>query len=53
MTDAYGLEYSSALLDAVLDRQEENLQHARARADSSHPAVAAYGRASAAWQREQ
>ena len=41
------------MLDAVLRRQEQNLQGALMRAESPDPAVAAYGRASAAWQGEQ
>jgi Ser/Thr protein kinase RdoA (MazF antagonist) len=53
MADAYGLPDSSLILDAVTRRQEENLQAAVARTRSSEPAVADYGRASAAWQRQQ
>jgi len=53
MADAYGLVDTASLLDAVLRRQEENLQAAVLRSRSPAPAVAEYGRASAAWQREQ
>jgi hypothetical protein len=53
MADAYGLPDPSVLLDAVLRRQEENCVAALAGAESPDPAVAAYGRSSAAWQREQ
>lgn len=53
MADAFGLADNSRLLDAVLRRQEENLQAAVLRGRSPAPAVAEYGRASAAWQREQ
>ena len=53
MASAYGLRDSALLLDAVLRRQDENLEDALARSGSSEPGVAAYGRASAAWQREQ
>jgi hypothetical protein len=41
------------LLGAVLRRQQENLQAAVARSQSADRTVAEYGRASAAWQREQ
>lgn len=53
MASAYGLRDSSLLLDAVLRRQDENLEDALRRSRSSDARIAANGRASAAWQREQ
>jgi Ser/Thr protein kinase RdoA (MazF antagonist) len=53
MADAYGLPSSAGLVDAVIERQRENLADAVARTGSADPAVAEYARASAAWQREQ
>jgi hypothetical protein len=53
MADSYGLSDTRALVDAVLRRQEENRDAALARSRSADPAVATYGRASAAWQGEQ
>ena len=53
MGDAYGLSGGSTLLDALLRRQDENLEAALARSASSDRRVAEYAHASAAWQREQ
>lgn len=53
LADAYGLAETSLLLDAVLRRQEENLEDALVRSRSPDPAVSEYGRASARWQGEQ
>lgn len=53
MASAYGLRDNSRLLDAVLRRQDENLADALTRSRSRDAGVAAYGHASAAWQREQ
>jgi hypothetical protein len=53
MADAYGLPSAHGLVDSVIARQAENLAGAVTRTRSNDPAVAAYARASAAWQREQ
>jgi len=53
MADAYGLRPARGLVDAVIERQSENLAEAVARSGSDDAAVAEYARASAAWQREQ
>ena len=53
MAQSYGLRVTTTLFDAVLRRQEENRDAALVRAGSPDPVVAEYGRASAAWQREQ
>lgn len=53
MAESYGLGETSTLFDAVLDRQEENRADAVIRSGSPNAAVAAYGHASAQWQREQ
>ena len=53
MAENYGVSDTSALVDAVLRRQEENRDAALARSRSANPAVAEYGRVSDAWQGEQ
>jgi aminoglycoside phosphotransferase (APT) family kinase protein len=53
MADAYGLPSALGLVESVIARQAENLADAVTRTRSNDPAVAAYARASAAWQREQ
>jgi Ser/Thr protein kinase RdoA (MazF antagonist) len=53
MAESYGLDEISTLFDALLRRQKENRSAALSRARSPDAPTAEYGRASAAWQREQ
>jgi hypothetical protein len=53
MAEAYGLDEPSALFDAVLSRQDENLADTLVRTRSQKESVARYAQQAEAWQREQ
>jgi aminoglycoside phosphotransferase (APT) family kinase protein len=53
MAESYGLQDTSALFDAVLRRQDENLAETLARTRSTDESASRYAHYAAAWQREQ
>jgi hypothetical protein len=53
MAESYGIRSASGLLDAVLHRQEENLDETQVRMLSQDESIARYAQGAAAWQSEQ